>query len=56
MDLFDAVQQPRCEHCGTVMHEIRGGYACRGCGAFDAYPDTAHEEPQVFLGPSLPGC
>ncbi len=30
-DGFDDGQQPRCDHCGTVMREVVGGYECIEC-------------------------
>ncbi|MDT3329447.1 hypothetical protein Q9S78_02080 [Microbacterium sp. KSW-18] len=30
-DGFDDAQQPRCEHCGTVMRDSVGGYSCSHC-------------------------
>ncbi len=31
-DGLDAAVQPACPTCGTVLHTLRRGFECRGCG------------------------
>lgn len=31
-DSLEDGAQPRYSECGTVLHDVRGGYECRSCG------------------------
>jgi uncharacterized Zn finger protein (UPF0148 family) len=46
MTELDALAQPACPECGTVLRDIRGGFRCPSC-ALSFLPD---------LAPALPGA
>ncbi|TQK18507.1 hypothetical protein FBY40_0994 [Microbacterium sp. SLBN-154] len=50
LDGFDALAQPACPECGTVLRDIRRGYRCPTCELVflpDLAPQATGPAPQV---------